>query len=562
MDFWGESPNKSKKAHPYIIFFLKNVILQINSHLNYTSLRRAGRFDREIALGIPDEFARTQILKKMTANMRLGDCDFDLIGKQTVGFVGADLLALTREAAVLSLNRIFTDEKVWAGSDYEKFNIDSGFSMPTNSALAPTQQLAMDLMTMSDDLPPTPTPTATTTTTTTTTSQNINPNAPLTKTQQKRLDLAQRTKISMYLRSSGPLSEDQLSPFSITHDDFVKASKKVQPTAKREGFATVPETTWADVGALDLLRAELDMAIVQPIQEPELFEQLGLNTPAGVLLFGPPGCGKTLVAKAVANASGASFLSVKGPELLNQYVGESERAVRQVFSRAAMCAPCVIFFDEIDALVPRRGGSGGNQASERVVNQLLTELDGFDDRRQVFVIAATNRPDIIDPAILRPGRVDKHLYLPLPDAEGRKSILMKHTRRTPFDYDNLSGVDKEHKRQNLLHTVAFDPRSENYSGADMQALVREATTAALKEYQDKRAQLIISGGDVSSLVGAKVLVTPHHFEVAFGRVVASVNAKARKEYEQLCQTMTQGKGVLRKDIHTVQEGSQTGGASR
>jgi ribosome biogenesis ATPase len=516
-----------------------------------TSLRRAGRFDREIALGIPDEFARGQILKKLTSKMRLSSCcDLDLIGKQTVGFVGADLLALTREAAILSLNRIFTDESVW--------NMNQITDQSNNNN---TNDIASKLLSMQD----------------TDNMANLNQNvqncinlgtkdgisttAPLTKTQQKRLDLEQRSKISQYLRSCGTLTEEQLQPFSITHSDFSIASKKVQPTAKREGFATVPETTWSDVGALDLLRAELDMAIVQPIQEPELFEQLGLNTPAGVLLFGPPGCGKTLVAKAVANASGASFLSVKGPELLNQYVGESERAVRQVFARAQQCSPCVIFFDEIDALVPRRGGSSGNQASERVVNQLLTELDGFDDRRQVFVIAATNRPDIIDPAVLRPGRLDKLLYLPLPDADGRLSILMKHTRRTPFDYDSLDGKDNDDKREKILKIVAFDERSENYSGADMQALVREATTAALKEYQSARHELIMNGGN-PAMMNSKILVKPIHFEVAFGRVVASVNAKARKEYEQLCVTMTQGKGVLRKDIHTIQSGSQTGGASR
>ena len=203
-----------------------------------------------------------------------------------------------------------------------------------------------------------------------------------------------------------PLNDEQLAQLSIKYEDFLKALPTIQPTAKREGFATVPDVTWANVGALGKVRVELNMAIVQPIKRPELYEKVGINAPAGVLLWGPPGCGKTLLAKAVANESRANFISIKGPELLNKYVGESERAIRQVFTRARASVPCVIFFDELDALVPRRDTSL-SESSSRVVNTLLTELDGLNDRRGIFVVAATNRPDMIDPAMLRPGRLDK-----------------------------------------------------------------------------------------------------------------------------------------------------------
>lgn len=212
--------------------------------------------------------------------------------------------------------------------------------------------------------------------------------------------------------------DEDLGDIYIAIEDFKLASKRVKPSAQREGFTTVPNTTWNDVGALKYVRQELQMTIVEPILNPEKFKRVGLSAPAGVLLYGPPGCGKTLVAKAVSNESKANFISIKGPELLNKYVGESEKAVRQLFKRARASAPCVIFFDELDSLCPKRG-SENNTSSERVVNQLLTEMDGLDERRDVFVIAATNRPDIIDPAMLRPGRLDKLLYVPLPNKQDR-----------------------------------------------------------------------------------------------------------------------------------------------
>ncbi len=199
------------------------------------------------------------------------------------------------------------------------------------------------------------------------------------------------------------------------------------------------------------------MSIVEPILNPSRFKQIGLSAPAGVLLYGPPGCGKTLVARAVSNESKANFISIKGPELLNKYVGESEKAVRQLFKRAKASAPCVIFFDELDSLVPKRG-SDGNHASERVVNQLLTEMDGLEDREGVFVIAATNRPDIIDPAMLRPGRLDKLLYVPLPSKDDRLSILKTCTKKLPMNSD----IE--------LRLIAHSESCEGFSGADLSAL--------------------------------------------------------------------------------------------
>ncbi len=210
------------------------------------------------------------------------------------------------------------------------------------------------------------------------------------------------------------------------------------------------------------------MAITEPIKNPSRFKRMGLAAPAGVLLYGPPGCGKTLLAKAIANSSGCNFISIKGPELLNKYVGESERAVRQVFSRARASSPCIVFFDELDALCPRRGSDGSNGVSERVVNQLLTEMDGLEERRDVFVLGATNRPDIIDPAMLRPGRLDKLLFVPLPEKEDRLGILRTCARNSPI----ASTVD--------LETIAASPRLSGYTGADLAALVREAAVHALR----------------------------------------------------------------------------------
>uniref|UniRef100_A0A8D2EJX8 Nuclear VCP like n=1 Tax=Theropithecus gelada TaxID=9565 RepID=A0A8D2EJX8_THEGE len=363
------------------------------------ALRRAGRFDREICLGIPGEASRERILQTLCRKLRLPQAfDFCHLAHLTPGFVGADLMALCREAAMCAVNRVLMKLQEQEKKDPEM-----------------------------EDLP----------------SKGVQEESLGTESTSETQDELQR--LLGLLRDQDPLSEEQMQGLCIELNDFIVALSSVQPSAKREGFVTVPNVTWADIGALEDIREELTMAILAPVRNPDQFKALGLVTPAGVLLAGPPGCGKTLLAKAVANESGLNFISVKGPELLNMYVGESERAVRQVFQRAKNSAPCVIFFDEVDALCPRRSDRETG-ASVRVVNQLLTEMDGLEARQQVFIMAATNRPDIIDPAILRPGRLDKTLFVGLPPPTDRLAILKTITK-----------------------------------GADLSALVREASICALRQ---------------------------------------------------------------------------------
>ncbi|XP_053164151.1 nuclear valosin-containing protein-like isoform X5 [Hemicordylus capensis] len=431
------------------------------------ALRRAGRFDREICLGIPDEAAREKILKTLCRKLRLPESfDFVHLAHMTPGYVGADLMALCREAAMCTVNRVLVkleEEK------REALKIEDGAS---GQGVERNREEPVN--------------------------SDINqPELPTKGELQRLLEL---------LKEPNPLGEDQLQKLCIEMNDFIIALSSVQPSAKREGFVTVPDVTWADIGALEDIREELIMAILAPVQNPEQFRALGLTAPAGILLAGPPGCGKTLLAKAVANESGLNFISVKGPELLNMYVGESERAVRQVFQRARNSAPCVIFFDEVDALCPRRSDRESG-ASVRVVNQLLTEMDGLESRRQVFIMAATNRPDIIDPAILRPGRLDKTLYVGLPPPWDRLDILKTITKdgtRPPLEVD----VD--------LEEIAHDPRCNCYTGADLSALVREASVCALR--QEMRTPN--GKGDIK--------IAKKHFEEAFKKVKSSVSKKQSK----------------------------------
>ncbi|KAI9819411.1 MAG: hypothetical protein M1832_003974 [Thelocarpon impressellum] len=362
------------------------------------ALRRAGRFNKEINLSVPNEAAREKILVALTRKLRLsGDFDFGGIAKSTPGFVGADLNDLVSTAGVAATKRMF-------------------------------EVLKRDVVPMETD--------------------------DVSSDVQALRDLIRR--------AADTLSQDELEGMAITNDDFLTAIPKIQPSSKREGFATIPDTTWADIGALHSVRDELQMAIVEPIKRPDRYEKVGIIAPTGVLLWGPPGCGKTLLAKAVANESRANFISVKGPELLNKYVGESERAVRQVFVRARSSVPCVIFFDELDALVPKREDSM-SEASARVVNTLLTELDGLSSRAGIYVIAATNRPDIIDPAMLRPGRLGTLLFVDLPGPDERVEIL-----RTLIKVSTTADIESIAKR------------CEGYSGADLESLLRAAGISALR----------------------------------------------------------------------------------
>lgn len=423
------------------------------------ALRRAGRFDREIMLGIPDEAARERILRVQATKLRLnGDLDLREIAKKTPGYVGADLSALAKEAAASAVTRIFKKLE-----DEERASADVTMDEGVAPALGGDTRLATGR-----------------------------------------------------LADPRPLTEDELEDLAITMEDFSLALTRVQPSAQREGFTTTPNVTWDDVGSLTEIREELKFSIAEPIAHPERFQAMGLNISTGVLLYGPPGCGKTLVAKATANEAMANFISIKGPELLNKYVGESERAVRTLFQRARSASPCVLFFDEMDSLAPRRGSGGDNTSAERVVNQLLTEMDGLEARNATFLIAATNRPDMIDPAMLRPGRLDKLLYVPLPPPDGRVAILKTLTRRTPIAPDVR--VDQ----------IALGRSCEGFSGADLAALVREACVAALK----------------SMTLESTPTVTTKHFEEAFTKVQPSVSKSDHARYDELRRKLRRERGTI------------------
>lgn len=293
------------------------------------------------------------------------------------------------------------------------------------------------------------------------------------------------------------LLEDQTAidwaQITITMAHFQRGIAKTQPASKREGFTTIPDTNWSHVGALHEIRKKLEMSIIGPIKQPELFAKVGIKPAAGILLWGPPGCGKTLVAKAVANESKANFISIKGPELLNKYVGESERAVRQVFERARASAPCILFFDEMDALMPKRDDSLSD-ASARVVNTLLTELDGVGDRSGIYVVGATNRPDMIDPAIRRPGRLGTSVYVGLPSADERVDILMTLYRNTiPADADQ--GAVRRTVPAKVLEAVARDDRCNGFSGADLGNLMQSAAQSCLERVYGSGEEPVISMAD-------------------------------------------------------------------
>jgi len=346
------------------------------------ALRRPGRFDREIEIGIPDRNGRREILEIHTRGMPLEpDIDMDHLAGATHGFAGADLEALAREAAMVALRRLIPS-----------------------------------------------------------------------------IDLA-----------SAEIPYEQLMELSVTMDDFLDALRDVEPSAMREVFTEVADVAWDDVGGMESAKAALREAVEWPLRYGPVLAYAGAQPAKGILLSGTPGSGKTLLAKAVANESGVNFISVKGPELLSKWVGESEKGVREIFKKARQAAPCIVFLDEIDALAPRRGGGGGeSHVSERVVSQLLTELDGIEELRGVTILAATNRPDIIDPALLRPGRFDVQIEVPPPDTAARRAILGVHMRGRPLAAD----VD--------LDSLA--DRTEGFVGADLAGLCREATMAAVRRY--------------------------------------------------------------------------------
>ena len=345
------------------------------------ALRRPGRFDREIEIGIPDEEGRFEILSIHTRGMPIDEkVDLKQISKTTHGFVGADLEMLSKEAAMRSLRRILPE-----------------------------------------------------------------------------IDL-----------DEDKISTEILQKIKITSEDFRDALKEVRPSALREVQVQVPNVSWDDVGGLEELKEELREAIEWPIKHKDAFEYVDVQSPKGVLLYGPPGTGKTLIAKALAKMTDSNFISIKGPELLSKWVGESEKGVREVFRKARQVAPCIIFFDEIDALVPRRSGNDSSHVSENVVSQILTEIDGLEELHNVLIIGATNRLDIVDEALLRPGRFDRVIEVPKPDAKGREQIFKIHTQKKPLAKD----VD-------ILKIVEL---TNGFSGAEMAAIANRAAIASLKRY--------------------------------------------------------------------------------
>ncbi|EAT48909.1 AAEL000081-PA, partial [Aedes aegypti] len=542
------------------------------------ALRRVGRFDQEISLGIPDREARAQILKIICKNLKIEEnIDFDELAKLTPGYVGADLLALATRAATTAIKskRMAELEASRRKQEQEALNKkddddekdedaakeavesekkpDDEAKVEESKATDGDVEMVADSSTSGDKIEQ-EVPKSTT--------EGVESVAAESSEAEKKDDEPMETEkdkeevtveepeqtvpeptvveesdetpadeerpptpvltlekmMNLLLDHSNPLPDDELETLCIERADFLESLKSVQPSAKREGFITVPDVTWNDIGSLGDIREELKLAILAPVKFPQRLKLLGLSSPSGVLLCGPPGCGKTLLAKAVANEAGINFISVKGPELLNMYVGESERAVRQCFQRARNSTPCVIFFDEFDSLCPKRSDSSEGSAGMRVVNQLLTEMDGIEDRKGVFLMAATNRPDIVDPAVLRPGRLDKILYVGLPAEEDRVDILRaltKNRTQPPLADD----VD--------LSVVAR--LTEGYTGADLAGLVRQASLQTLK---DSIAECS-SDDNVSNESEQDLKVAMVHFQEAIRSIKPSVNEEDKKHYERL-----------------------------
>jgi transitional endoplasmic reticulum ATPase len=365
----------------------KVVVIGATNRINAIdpALRRPGRFDREIELGVPDRDGRLDILQIHTRGMPLEkDVNLERLADITHGFVGADLHALAKEAAIRALRRILPE-----------------------------------------------------------------------------IDL-----------SAESIPADILNKIIVKMQDFIDVVNEMEPSAMREVFVEVPDVKWEDIGGLETIKQELREAVEWPLKYQGMFAYADATPPKGILLYGPPGTGKTLMAKATANESEANFISIKGPELLSKWVGESEKGVREIFRKARQAAPCIIFFDEIDAIAPARGGDfGTSHVTERVISQILTELDGLEVLTNVVVIAATNRPDIIDTALLRPGRFDRLLYVPPPDYESRKQIIHIHTKKKPLAEDT-----------NIDNLAA---KMDGYTGADIAAVASAAVMLALREHISK-----------------------------------------------------------------------------
>lgn len=419
------------------------------------ALRRFGRFDREIDIGVPDENGRIEILRIHTRNMKLADdVELESISKQTHGFVGADLASLCTEAAMQCIR--------------EK----------------------MDLIDIDGD----------------------------------------------------SIDAEILDAMSVTHEHFKFAMGAANPASLRETVVEVPNVKWEDIGGLEDTKKELREMVQYPIDHPEKFEKFGMSPSRGVLFYGPPGVGKTLMAKAIANECQANFISIKGPELLTMWFGESEANVRDIFAKARAAAPCVLFFDELDSIATKRGSNNGDSGgADRVINQLLTEMDGIGAKKNVFIIGATNRPDILDPAITRPGRLDQLMYIPMPDYESRLSILKANLRKTPIHPD----VD--------LSYIAAN--TDKFTGADLSEICNRAVKLAIgdeiaksRELEEIKANM--SPEEIEELEQSAMdyesqsVVMPSHFELAVRNARRSVSDQDLLQYSQFANTLHQSRAQL------------------
>jgi transitional endoplasmic reticulum ATPase len=385
------------------------------------ALRRPGRFDREIEIGIPDRNGRKEILQVHTRAMPLAEnVNLDELADRTHGFVGADIAAVAREAAMHRLRVVLPE-----------------------------------------------------------------------------INLEEET-----------IPQQTLEKLIVDQNDFEEALKIVHPSSLREVMLEIPRIKWEQIGGLENIKQELKEAVEWPLKQPETFKKVGIRPPRGILLHGPPGCGKTLLAKAVATESEANFISIKGPEVFSKWVGESEKAIREVFRKARTAAPAIIYFDELDSLTPRRGTWEGSHVYESVLNQILVEMDGLEELKGVVCVASTNRPDLVDPALLRPGRFDRLILVPAPDRASRLRILQLYT------VERGMPLGKDVKLERLAD------RTEGFSGADLENLCRDAGMAAIRE----------KGRDVKE-------VSMKHFDEAFGRVTASITPDMIKQYEEIQQKL-------------------------
>nr|MDO8079672.1 CDC48 family AAA ATPase [Candidatus Freyarchaeota archaeon] len=385
------------------------------------ALRRPGRFDREIEIGIPDRNGRKEVLQVHTRAMPLAEnANIDELADRTHGFVGADIAAVAREAAMNRLRVVLPE-----------------------------------------------------------------------------INLEEET-----------IPQQTLEKLVVDQNDFEEALKMVHPSSLREVMLEIPRVKWEQIGGLENIKQELIEAVEWPLKQPEQFKKVGIRPPRGILLHGPPGCGKTLLAKAVATESEANFISIKGPEVFSKWLGESEKAIREVFRKARSAAPAIIYFDELDSLTPRRGTWEGSHVYESVLNQILVEMDGLEELKGVVCVASTNRPDLVDPALLRPGRFDRLVLVPAPDRASRLRILQLYT------VDAGMPLARDVKLERLAD------RTEGFSGADLENLCRDAGMAALRE----------KGRDVKE-------VSLKHFDEALGRVAASITPEMVKQYEEIQQKL-------------------------